>query len=637
VSDQFVVGPPAASPRTRDWRAIVAQPFQPRDARLPADQKFAAFVVHGVGQQTKFETLQTVAEGMARTARQVGLAVEGPPVARLVAVGETRIQRIELTLRGGAGNRELHLYEGYWAPITEGAITLRDVIHLVFRAIATGVNNGTGEFRRWLFGRSQQFPPQLRTVAYLLAGLAALLSVIVINLAISAIVGTRWALGAGEKVIGDGLYGDLSTAFNILFVVLAGFAALLALQRSLWRARAPAAFKSLVGYLAVLGFVMVLAATTAVGLAIPMFFYLHRVAGPTHARPLLPMLLGLRRVDLFNDWVELHVLLWVVVALLVMALAILLRIGFAWWRAWRLRSAQKWTAPALLLVALGTVGLLAEGFVLGLNDWGIGVGGGSGLERGAVWALLVAASLFARRVLVEYLGDLVAYVQSHTLDRFDTLRDKIKAAVFEQADAVYSLRNSNGEYEYSEVAVIGHSLGSVVAYDTLNKLINEDAILAQMAPGEELRVVERTCLLLTFGSPLDKTAYLFGAQRKQTPGGDALAATVQPLIQHPSYRPPIWVNVHSPWDPISGTLEYYDHHGRDARGSDGRLVRNERDPDATTLFLAHLEYWDGSLIYRTLLQSLPWRFTPARKPNDVVSCPHPGVPAALGTTGLEGI
>ena len=635
VIDQFLVGPPFASPKTRDWRTFITQPPQPRGARLPAIPKYAAFVVHGVGQQTKFEALDVLAQGIARAA---GAAVDGPPVARRVAVGEERLERIELKLRTDGGSRELHVYEGYWAPLTEGAVTLRDVIYLVFRAVATGVRNGTGEFRRWLFDRSVQFPPQIRTVAYLLVGLTALLSLIVINTAIMMVVGTRWALGIRETIIGDGLYGDLSTAFNVLFVFLLAFALALLLHFGVGRVGAPGVVKWLVGVASVILFGLALAATTAVGLAVLLLFYLHRVAGPDRELPLLPAALGLRRVDAFNDWVEIHVLALVVVVLVVAVIGHSVRIARAWWRVSQSPAkGQSFGSFTLVLALLGTAGLVAEGLFLGLADWGFGVNRSTALERGAVWALLVLASLFARRILVEYLGDLVAYVQSHTLDRFDDLRAKIKDTVFKRAQAVYALRNAAGELEYSDVAVVGHSLGSLIAYDTLNSLINEDAVTEDVAASPRLHVAERTCLLLTFGSPLDKTAYLFGAQRKQTKGGDALAGTVQPLIQNLANRPAAWVNVYSWWDPISGRLDYYDLPHPDGHRPDPRDVRNVRDPEATTLFLAHVEYWRGTLIYQTLFNALPWRVEHARRATDETSCPHPGLPAAHRTTGLEEI
>jgi hypothetical protein len=106
---------------------------------------------------------------------------------------------------------------------------------------------------------------------------------------------------------------------------------------------------------------------------------------------------------------------------------------------------------------------------------------------------------------------------------------------------------------------------------------------------------------LTFGSPLDKTAFIFGIQGKNTSEGrEALAASVQPMICEYKLRPRRWVNVYSGWDLVSGSLELYDS----SAGSDPRRVENLEDPEATTLLAAHLEYWRNPLIFEILLREL---------------------------------
>ena len=101
--------------------------------------------------------------------------------------------------------------------------------------------------------------------------------------------------------------------------------------------------------------------------------------------------------------------------------------------------------------------------------------------------------------------------------------------------------------------VVGHSLGSVVAYDVLNRLLIDHLVKPDTAP----EIAKRTRLFLTFGSPLDKTAFIFGAQGAGTEAREALAASVQPLISDAQVRPR-WVNIYSTWDIISGLLDFYD-------------------------------------------------------------------------------
>jgi len=97
------------------------------------------------------------------------------------------------------------------------------------------------------------------------------------------------------------------------------------------------------------------------------------------------------------------------------------------------------------------------------------------------------------------------------------------------------------------VAIVGHSLGSVIAYDTLNGLINEDE-----RNGRKTGILKRTSILLTFGSPLDKIAFFFTLQSKNALHiRELLAEAVQPMIVDYQYRTFPWVNVYSPNDIIA--------------------------------------------------------------------------------------
>jgi hypothetical protein len=213
------------------------------------------------------------------------------------------------------------------------------------------------------------------------------------------------------------------------------------------------------------------------------------------------------------------------------------------------------------------------------------------------WPVLLGVSAVVRFFLIQYVGDVAAYVSSHTVDRFADLRQRIKDAVGTRAEAVYA---AEGEAKYDGVILVGHSLGSVVTYDVLNRLINQDE-LRRAAGGRVYEVARRTRLLLTFGSPLDKTAFLFATQTPRlSRAREALATTVQPLIQSYDFRLMRWVNLYSPWDIISGALNYYDVPGTPAPPA----VDNRLDPEATTLLGAHTEYWENPLLRETLAAEL---------------------------------
>jgi hypothetical protein len=190
----------------------------------------------------------------------------------------------------------------------------------------------------------------------------------------------------------------------------------------------------------------------------------------------------------------------------------------------------------------------------------------------------------------------------YKLDAFNSLRKEIKDLVYKIARAVYSLEN-----EYAKVIVVGHSLGSVIVYDALNKLILDDE-----ASTKKLGIVRRTPLLVTFGSPLDKTAYIFSVQGNgTTEARESVAAAVQPMIQSYRFRPRKWVNLYSPWDIISGSLDFYDPRIlKDENGVDippanrSQRIKNKCDPDATTLLIAHTEYWANDALATEIYNEL---------------------------------
>ena len=72
------------------------------------------------------------------------------------------------------------------------------------------------------------------------------------------------------------------------------------------------------------------------------------------------------------------------------------------------------------------------------------------------------------------------------------------------------------------------------------------------------------------------------------------------MVQDYAWRPERWVNIYSPWDIISGALEYYDLPG----ATDPRRVTNRLDRDATTLLMAHVEYWEDGLLPEVLADAL---------------------------------
>ncbi|HST08181.1 MAG TPA: hypothetical protein VLJ83_08405, partial [Gemmatimonadaceae bacterium] len=64
--------------------------------------------------------------------------------------------------------------------------------------------------------------------------------------------------------------------------------------------------------------------------------------------------------------------------------------------------------------------------------------------------------------------------------------------------------------------------------------------------------------------------------------------------------PKKWINIYSPWDIISGYLDLYDL----PASTDPKRVDNRKDPEATTLLMAHTEYWSDPILVQTLYDAL---------------------------------
>ena len=74
-----------------------------------------------------------------------------------------------------------------------------------------------------------------------------------------------------------------------------------------------------------------------------------------------------------------------------------------------------------------------------------------------------------------FAGDVAAYVSPYKVSKFEEIRRAIQDRGKRVARFVYSAEGETpGQALYDKVFVVGHSLGSVLAYDTLNDAINRD-------------------------------------------------------------------------------------------------------------------------------------------------------------------
>ena len=460
-------------------------------------RKVAVFVAHGMGQQVPFETMDTIGAGLEAIAQRKAKPLKGAMRAQTCLLGGQKLQRIEMDLTDERDQPlEVHVYEGYWASITEGQVNILDVISFLVRGGVNGIKNARRDFSRWLFGGAVNFKRRPRTARWLTLALAVVLSLVVANFIVTVMFADRLAGRISAPSGGGTAVADQT--FTALTTLIAG---------------------------------------------------------------------------------------WVLYSVATGALLLL---------AHKLRS-RRWTFPVsvvlagwvLYTIAIGVIPLLAVTGAMNIHWLGLTF---FNTHAVWVWVALLAVSWAIRGVMIQFPGDVAAYISTHTLDRFQEIRTRIKERVSSVAKAIYS------SDEYEGVVWVGHSLGSVVVYDALNAIIMDDELV-----GRKARAVARTRLLLTFGSPLDKIAFIFGAQLADAKSRDALAASFQPLIlDYERFRTIPWVNIWSPADIISGDLDFYD----DLSKSGGRQVDNVVDARATTPLLAHVEYWKNDLLFERLYEGI---------------------------------
>jgi hypothetical protein len=265
-------------------------------------------------------------------------------------------------------------------------------------------------------------------------------------------------------------------------------------------------------------------------------------------------------------------------------------------------------ALALALISLG-LALVPALYVA--NEWKEVLGEGFSLATLSahsvffVVTLAVAAAYtwLLRYALIEYVGDVAVYVSSYKISRFEETRNKIQETV----GAVFRQVYQSETEQYDSVVIVGHSLGSLIAYDALNAMISWD----EDENRGQAKVVERTRRLITFGSPLDKIAFLFRTQvSSQRFLREALAARKQPLIlDYARFRPNRtfrWINIYSRADFVSGPLMYYDTPEPGGNGSEPSRnpVRNIPDYAAWVPFVAHIQYWQKATLREQLLEAI---------------------------------
>jgi len=328
-------------------------------------------------------------------------------------------------------------------------------------------------------------------------------------------------------------------------------------------------------------------------------------------------------------------------------------------RQWALDriETRRWRAE----IAGRIVFLVMSSTVLGFNLWlaarllqpaPLGIGDyhlssvvysiGSQLGRDGLWQiarilLLLLAGVLLKRVFIDYFADIALYTTSDDNSAFAKTRAEILR------DAVQGLQWLLRNYE--SVAIAGHSLGSVIAYDAINSLRNEAEIndaraefgqLSAQPPSEatynnaktpiDSSGLRRLHTVVTFGSPLNKVLYFFRTtvQKSETIRSHILATLhgfrrPQDVLRDPRIDDGLaigshytslanrdgsldwvyWVNIYSPLDPVSARLVFYDN------------VREYRRWYTLPGF-CHTSYWHDPRFYEEVLAALDRKSNRAR-------------------------
>ena len=551
--------------------------------RLPLDvaaqpalaRKVAVLVAHGMGNQVPFQTLEMVASRLLRH------AVRPPAPAMPVRVGlanvnGTQLPRAEMTILDQTKRPvDVHFYEAYWAPLTEGKVTARDSVWFLFMAGLRGIWGAglAGNFGRWMFEHWQAFPVHhFRLLVAFLAGMLVIASVVIMNSAIAAVAASRALTSAPSEWPSNGLLTDLTNDlafFEIRAVVFLGVGLVLPMLLrwiSLKRGR-PFKLWQPLRWILRLSFAVTIVLTAWTGRNVVVHLVVHHAdPGTEHSYWTQAW------ANSLGEWIASHTS------------------GLPHRAADLIGLALRWCFGSISISEPGSE-VFVSTFVL-------------------VWVVAVIIAYIGRWFLRQFVGDVAAYISSYAVSKFDELRNQIQEASLKVMRPVYEGRNaSNTGFDYEEIVVVGHSLGSVIAYDTLNALLNQLS-----TGGYPLDVARRTKAFITFGSPLDKTAYIF---RNQWPQNheirEALAAAKQPMILDYANRPKHWVNIYSVDDWIGGSLEFYDVAPGRANWSArarGRLrlgplrgvpapaggtqrIRNVEDPEACIPLAAHTSYWES--------------------------------------------
>jgi pimeloyl-ACP methyl ester carboxylesterase len=167
--------------------------------------------------------------------------------------------------------------------------------------------------------------------------------------------------------------------------------------------------------------------------------------------------------------------------------------------------------------------------------------------------------------MADLMGDAVVYTTADARSKNYAIRQRMLDGAVEEV-GLLSERD-----DYDQIILVGHSLGSLIAYDALNRIIEDMNTGNGIRPQHAHKLVG----LVTFGSPLDKVAFFFrdhtradefvrrqilahqhGFRRRPFPGEENLISIDSPMKHR--LNGTRWLNFYHLEDPVSGHLDAYD-------------------------------------------------------------------------------
>ncbi|MBV9499971.1 MAG: hypothetical protein JO138_11415 [Acidobacteriaceae bacterium] len=207
--------------------------YAPKPPASSPANRVAVLVAHGMGQQVPYETIDGVVQALVRDV-EASRADITSAVIRTVRMGaqnldelEPELVRAEFEIAEENGNRhEVHVYEAYWAPLTEGKITAAEVVKFLFDAGWNGIKNTEGKtYQRWMFGRERNFELRTERLVAAFVGIMALLASLVFINAVAAAAAASHAIGTARPFPTGTLLVQLTWDFVIVDIAAALIAA----------------------------------------------------------------------------------------------------------------------------------------------------------------------------------------------------------------------------------------------------------------------------------------------------------------------------------------------------------------------------------------------------------------------------